>query len=95
MSLAIEAEPIKISKEFYQDSLIQRPGLLPSKAGMNSFLWDMRYPDATSIETGNNALISGDTYKCHEFEYVDAGASGLNQTWDFSKIKYTRFLRCR
>lgn len=54
-----KGEPVKIQKEFYQDTMVQRPGLLPARKGMNSFVWDMRYPDAKPIENGNNALISG------------------------------------
>ncbi len=52
-------EPIKISKEFYQDVKMVRPGILPADSGMNSFVWDFRYPDATAIKLGNKALISG------------------------------------
>ena len=52
-------EPIKISKEFYQDVKMVRPGILPSDTGMNAFVWDLRYPDATAIKIGNKALISG------------------------------------
>ncbi|HRH65348.1 MAG TPA: glycosyl hydrolase [Bacteroidia bacterium] len=54
-----KGDPLKIQKEFYQDSLVKRPGLLPANRGMNTFVWDLRYPDAKTIETGNNALISG------------------------------------
>jgi photosystem II stability/assembly factor-like uncharacterized protein len=52
-------EPIKISKEFYQDVKMVRPGTLPVDSGMNSFVWDLRYPDAKAIKVGNKALISG------------------------------------
>ena len=54
-----KGEPVKIQKEFYQDSLMKRPGLLPAQKGMNVFVWDLRYPDAKNIEIGNNALLSG------------------------------------
>lgn len=54
-----KGEPVKIQKEFYQDTLVKRPGLLPVRKGMNSFVWDLRYPDAKNITSGNNALISG------------------------------------
>jgi photosystem II stability/assembly factor-like uncharacterized protein len=52
-------EPLKIPKEFFQDTLVKRPGILPVQRGMNAFSWDLRYPDAKKIETGNKALISG------------------------------------
>lgn len=52
-------EPAKIQKEFYQDTLVKRPGLLPANKGMNAFVWNISYPDAKKIESGNNALISG------------------------------------
>ena len=52
-------EPLKISKEFYQDIKLVRPGILPADSGMNTFVWDLRYPDATAIKTGNKALLSG------------------------------------
>ena len=52
-------EPIKISKEFYQDVKIKRQGILPVDSGMNAFLWDLRYPDARNIKEGNKAKFMG------------------------------------
>ena len=52
-------EPVKISKEFYQDEKMIRPGILTADEGMNVFVWDLRYPDATAIKTGNKAMLSG------------------------------------
>ena len=52
-------EPVKISKEFYQDKKLKRPGILPVDSGMNVFTWDLRYPDAKNIDEGNKAKISG------------------------------------
>jgi photosystem II stability/assembly factor-like uncharacterized protein len=43
-------EPIKISKDFYEDKTIPRGGVLPADSGMNRIHWDMRYPDATKLE---------------------------------------------
>jgi hypothetical protein len=54
-----KGEPVKIQKEFYQDTLVKRPGLLPLQKGMNAFVWDMRYPDVKDIESGNKALLAG------------------------------------
>ncbi len=56
-----KGEPVKIQKEFYQDTLMKRPGLLPAGRGMNTFTWDLYYPDATPIDSGsgNNAMLGG------------------------------------
>ncbi|MEO6169033.1 MAG: hypothetical protein ABIO46_14970 [Chitinophagales bacterium] len=51
-------EPLKISKEFYQDKKLKRSGVLPVDSGMNSFTWDMRYPDAKQVE-GTNIMWAG------------------------------------
>lgn len=42
-------EPIKISKEFYEDKKLKRNGILTVDSGMNLFRWDMRYPDAKKL----------------------------------------------
>ena len=54
-----KGEPIKISKEFYQDKKLKRKGILPHDKGMNVFVWDLRYPDAKEITEGNKARIDG------------------------------------
>ena len=54
-----KGEPVKISKEFYQDKKLKRPGILSFDAGMNVFHWDLRYPDAKNILDGNKAKIGG------------------------------------
>ena len=54
-----KGEPIKISKEFYQDKKLKRQGILPVDTGMNVFTWDLRYPDAKNIEEGNKAKLDG------------------------------------
>lgn len=54
-----KGEPIKISKEFYQDKKLKRHGILPVETGMNVFVWDLRYPDAKNIEEGNKAKFGG------------------------------------
>ncbi|MBK9732984.1 MAG: glycosyl hydrolase [Chitinophagaceae bacterium] len=51
-------DPIKISKEFFPDKKIKRVGVLPVDSGMNSFTWDMRYPDATKVD-GTNVMWAG------------------------------------
>lgn len=51
-------EAIKASKDFYEDKEIQRLGIIAANAGMNNFLWDMRYPDAERVE-GINVMWTG------------------------------------
>ncbi|WP_040005840.1 WD40/YVTN/BNR-like repeat-containing protein [Fibrisoma limi] len=51
-------QPLKVVKEFFEDITIRRPGTPPTQAGMNAFVWDMRYPDATSVE-GTNVMWTG------------------------------------
>jgi photosystem II stability/assembly factor-like uncharacterized protein len=53
-----KGEPIKIAKEFYEDKEIKRTGILPADSGMNTFAWDMRYPDATQVD-GINVMWAG------------------------------------
>lgn len=36
----------------------------------------------------NNALIKGDIILSKGIQYIDPGSAGLNQIWDFSKIKF-------
>ena len=44
-----DGRPKHISKEFYRDSTRVQRGFLPVKAGMNLFVWNLRYPDAKSV----------------------------------------------
>jgi hypothetical protein len=37
----------------------------------------------------NNGLLAGDSSRTHEVTYVDPGAPGENQVWDFSDLQYT------
>jgi len=53
-----KGEPIKISKDFYEDKKMKRPGILPTDTGLNRFVWDLRYPDATQVE-GTNIMWAG------------------------------------
>nr|MBA2423321.1 glycosyl hydrolase [Chitinophagales bacterium] len=53
-----KGESIKISKEFYEDRKLRRPGILPVDSGMNTFIWDLRYPDAKQVE-GTNVMWAG------------------------------------
>jgi len=55
-----KGEDVKEPKDFYADPKARRPDILATKAGMNVFLWNMRYPDATEVE-GTNIMWSGST----------------------------------
>jgi hypothetical protein len=53
-----KGEPIKAAKEFHQDTTIQKAGFVTNKAGMNSFTWNMRYPNVTEVK-GTNIMWAG------------------------------------
>ena len=50
-----KGKALEINKDFYQKENIQRPGVASAQAGLNTFLWDMRLPDA--VDTDPPALI--------------------------------------
>ena len=50
-----KGKPIQINKDFYEKENIQRPGTASADAGLNTFLWDMRLPDA--VDTDPPALM--------------------------------------
>jgi photosystem II stability/assembly factor-like uncharacterized protein len=54
----LKGEPMKIAKEFFQDTKKEQPGFISAKAGMNAFVWNMRYPNATAVE-GTNVMWAG------------------------------------
>lgn len=54
-----KGKALEVNKDFYQRESIQRPGVAAAQAGLNTFLWDMRLPDA--IDTDPPALIWGGT----------------------------------
>ncbi|MEI7803390.1 MAG: glycosyl hydrolase, partial [Bacteroidota bacterium] len=45
-----KGEPIKISKDFYQEKKIERDGILTADSGLNTFVWDMRYDDPERLD---------------------------------------------
>ena len=53
-----KGEPQKVAKEFHQDTEKEKAGYVPNKAGMNVFVWNMRYPNATEVE-GTNVMWAG------------------------------------
>ncbi|HET7674123.1 MAG TPA: glycosyl hydrolase [Gammaproteobacteria bacterium] len=42
-------KPLHENKEFYPPKEPRQPGVVPAKAGMNRFVWDLRYPEATAV----------------------------------------------
>lgn len=55
----VKGEPIKTSKDFFEDAKMVRPGTIAAKSGMNRFVWDMRYPNATALEGEQSPMWSG------------------------------------
>jgi len=45
-----KGEPIKISKDFYQEQKIARNGILTADSGLNTFVWDMRFDEPERLE---------------------------------------------
>jgi photosystem II stability/assembly factor-like uncharacterized protein len=45
-----KGKALEINKDFYQKETIERPGVINADKGMNTFVWDMRYADATDTE---------------------------------------------
>ena len=45
-----KGEPIKISKDFYQEKKIERDGILSADSGLNTFVWDMRHDDPERLD---------------------------------------------
>jgi len=56
----LKGEDVKDPKDFYANPKTRVPNVLQAKAGMNVFLWNMRYPNATEVD-GTNVMWSGST----------------------------------
>jgi photosystem II stability/assembly factor-like uncharacterized protein len=54
----LKGEPMKIAKEFFQDTKKEQSGFITAKAGMNDFVWNMRYPNVTAVD-GTNVMWAG------------------------------------
>ncbi|MDZ7880843.1 MAG: glycosyl hydrolase [Saprospiraceae bacterium] len=54
-----KGKALDINKDFYQKEKIERAGIAAAESGMNTFLWDMRYPDATDTEGSPAMMWSG------------------------------------
>ena len=51
-----KGKALEISKDFYQPEKLERAGTASAEAGGNTFIWDMRYPDATDTD-GSPAMM--------------------------------------
>lgn len=54
-----KGKPLEINKDFYQKEKITRAGVASADAGFNTFMWDMRFPDAVDTEGGSALIWSG------------------------------------
>jgi photosystem II stability/assembly factor-like uncharacterized protein len=50
-----KGKALEINKDFYQKDKIERPGVINAEQGLNTFIWDTRYSDAT--DTDPSALM--------------------------------------
>ncbi|NBC26147.1 MAG: glycosyl hydrolase, partial [Bacteroidetes bacterium] len=56
----LEGEPVEESEKFYEEEHDVPSDVLTTKVGLNSFVWNMRYPGAADIE-GRQILWAGST----------------------------------
>jgi len=59
---SIKGEPVKVAKDFHQDTTVVKSDFVTNKAGMNNFTWNMRYPDVTAV-VGTNVMWAGSDRK--------------------------------
>jgi photosystem II stability/assembly factor-like uncharacterized protein len=57
----LKGEAIKASKDFYENTEIPKPNSLSANEGLNRFVWNMRYADATEIEGDKAPMWAGNT----------------------------------
>ena len=55
----VKGEALKTSKDFYEDDKMQRSGTVSANVGLNRFVWNMRYADATEIEGEKSPMWAG------------------------------------
>jgi photosystem II stability/assembly factor-like uncharacterized protein len=55
----VKGEALKTSKDFYEDKDLQRSGTVSANVGLNRFVWNMRYADATEIEGERSPMWAG------------------------------------
>ena len=56
----LEGEPVEESEEFYEEEGDVPSDVVKTQEGLNSFVWNMRYPGATDLE-GRQILWAGST----------------------------------
>jgi photosystem II stability/assembly factor-like uncharacterized protein len=57
----LKGEPFKESKDFYENPDAPKPNSLSTAAGLNRFVWNMRYADATEIQGEKAPMWAGNT----------------------------------
>jgi hypothetical protein len=57
----LKGEPFKVSKDFYENPDAQKPNSVSTTAGLNRFVWNMRYADATEIQGEKAPMWAGNT----------------------------------
>jgi photosystem II stability/assembly factor-like uncharacterized protein len=57
----LKGEAFKVSKDFYEDPKMNRPQSISTEVGMNRFVWNMRYADATEIQGERAPMWAGST----------------------------------
>jgi photosystem II stability/assembly factor-like uncharacterized protein len=55
----LKGEPIKVSKDFYENPDNIKPNIISTQKGMNRFVWNMRYADATEIQGEKSPMWAG------------------------------------
>jgi photosystem II stability/assembly factor-like uncharacterized protein len=55
----VKGEEQKASKDFYEDTKQNKSGLISANAGLNHFVWNMRYADATEISGERSPMWAG------------------------------------
>ncbi|CAH0995086.1 Ycf48-like protein [Emticicia aquatica] len=55
----VKGEELKISKDYYEDTKSPKSGILSANAGLNRFVWNMRYADATEIQGERSPMWAG------------------------------------
>ncbi|HLO44450.1 MAG TPA: hypothetical protein VK175_08965 [Leadbetterella sp.] len=57
----LKGEPFKVSKDFYENPDAPKPNSVSTTAGLNRFVWNMRYVDATEIQGEKAPMWAGNT----------------------------------
>lgn len=57
----LKGEPFKVSKDFYENPDAPKPNSVSTTVGLNRFVWNMRYADATEIQGEKAPMWAGNT----------------------------------